>query len=748
MTSVWGELRRRNVVRVAIAYAIVAWLLIEVSATTFPILNLPEWAVTLVTVLLLIGFPIAMIFAWAFEITPEGIKLERDIDRSQSITHITGRTIDYIIIATLVLALSFFVFDKFVLDPSRDAELVQATTQAVVMEQSAAAKVSTEPDKSIAVLPFVNMSNDPDQEYFSDGISEELLNVLAKYPGLRVAARTSSFQFKGQNPDIEDISQKLHVNHVLEGSVRKSGNTLRITALLIDTRTGFHLWSETYDRELIDVFAIQDEISTAIGDALGIQLELENNNGNGSSPTVLVAANTGAFEAYMQGRQLINLRGRSNLEKAVTYLERALALDENYAPSHAQLAIATLLLSNSPGSYGDILLEEAVSRATPHIERAFELEPHLPEAFAAATVLNLITADYDAVILNANRTLELNPSYADALNWLYISYHSVGLYVDATETLERLLEVDPLSINGRGNLAHHLAVRGQMEVAREMVDSLAGQNRAHSYVGRARLSYYAGHPADALEWSLKANVLDPGDNFIGIFMSRSLGQLGMLPEALRLHDDVHYWAFLNSMAWPELVTVARQRMEKDPSDPHSRLYLANALHLSGEIERAQVFYEDLLASSPGLPIIDVTSETLAPSARAAFGRLSLGNEAGALDLVELTTKYQRKRNRADFRHAEYYRTSAILEALQGDRLAALQSIEQAIKIGPRDPSIFSEPAFENFHESPEFQSLKSKLATILASEREKALQMICFNNPVADAWQPLPETCEGVEAAP
>ncbi|MCZ6536638.1 MAG: adenylyl cyclase, partial [Gammaproteobacteria bacterium] len=265
--SIFRELKRRNVFRVAAAYAVVAWLLIEVTATVFPIIKLPDWSVTLVAAFILIGFPLALILAWAFEITPEGIKLEKDVDRSQSVTHVTGRKIDYFIIAALVLALGFFAFDKFVLGPSRDAELVQATTQAVA-ELSTEIEKSEVPDNSIAVLPFVNMSSDPEQGYFSDGISEELLNVLVHVDGLRVASRTSSFAFKGGNKNLAEIADILKVSYLLEGSVRKAGNRVRITAQLIEAASDRHLWSEIYDRDLTDIFAIQSEIANAIVAAL------------------------------------------------------------------------------------------------------------------------------------------------------------------------------------------------------------------------------------------------------------------------------------------------------------------------------------------------------------------------------------------------------------------------------------------------------------------------------------------------
>ena len=729
--SLFKELKRRNVFKVAIVYIIVGWLLLQVSDTLAPALRLPEWIHSAVAFVLILGLPIAVVFAWAYELTPEGLKKEKDVDRSESITHVTSRRIDFVIIGLMAVALIYFAADKFLGTPARDA--AQAT-----------AEVSEESVLSIAVLPFVNMSNDPEQEYFSDGISEELLNVLAQYPDLRVAARTSSFQFKGQNPDIKDIAEKLHVNYVLEGSVRKSGNTLRITAQLIEVDTGFHLWSATYDRELIDVFAIQDEISAAIGNALKIQLALDSGAGK-TSPTVLVASNTAAFDAYMQGRQLINLRGKQNLDEAVTHLERALALDETYAPAHAQLAIAIALLSNSPGSYGDLTLEEVKRRATPHIERAQELDENLPEAFGARTILSLMAADYEVMVSNADRSLELNPSYADALNWLYLGNLSIGQYVEAYEALTRLLAVDPLSIVGRYNRSNKLALVGsQMGAARAMADSISEQSPSFSYATNGAISFYAGNSDEAVEWYLKSISLDPQDSFININMSRVLGQLNLLPEALRLATGVHYWAYLNMRMWPELIVVARQRLERDPSDRNSQLFLANALHLSGDIDQAQVLYEGVLSRHPHPLIIDTTSETIAATARAALGRRKSGDEAGALKLIELTTEDLRQRNRAGLVHGEYYRAAAIIAALEGDKGSALENIEKAIERGPRDPSLFSEPAFDALRDSPEFKALESRADSILAAQRVKALQMMCFNNPVPETWQPLTETCEGV----
>jgi tetratricopeptide (TPR) repeat protein len=284
-----------------------------------------------------------------------------------------------------------------------------------------------------------------------------------------------------------------------------------------------------------------------------------------------------------------------------------------------------------------------------------------------------------------------------------------------------------------------------MGAARAMADSIHEQNSTLTYQTHTAISYYAGDSSEALTWSLKAYDLDPQGSTIGTALTRILGQLSLLPEALRLPNDAHYWAYLNLRMWPEAITVARERLENDPSDPNSILYLANALHLSGDIEQAQVLYEELLVLHPELPIIDTTSETNAATARAALGRLRSGDEAGALELIELTTEDLRRRSHAGFVHGEYYRSAALIAALEGDDIAALENIEKAIERGPRDPSLFSEPAFDALRDSQEFQALESRLDSILAEQRIEALQMMCFDNPVPDAWQPLPETCEGID---
>ena len=268
--SFFNELKRRNVFRMGIAYVVVAWVLLQAIDFTLDIISAPNWVMQVFLLAGVAGLPIVLIFAWVFEMTPEGIKRESEVDRSQSVTRSTGHRLDRTIITFLAFAVVLLLAERFI---SQEGTPTPIPTEEVAIEEPKITNNTADDTlRSVAVLPFVNMSSDPEQEYFSDGLSEELLNRLAQNDQLRVAARTSSFQFKGKNQDISDIGRQLKVDHVLEGSVRKASNRLRVTAQLIQVDSGYHLWSDTYEREINDIFAIQDDIALAITDALEAEL--------------------------------------------------------------------------------------------------------------------------------------------------------------------------------------------------------------------------------------------------------------------------------------------------------------------------------------------------------------------------------------------------------------------------------------------------------------------------------------------
>ncbi|HNP62316.1 MAG TPA: hypothetical protein PKH39_00195 [Woeseiaceae bacterium] len=322
MSGLLDELKRRNVVRVGIAYVLIAWLIAQVAELALDSFEAPVWVIKTVLLLLTLGLPVALFFAWAFEITPEGLKKEKDVDRSQSVTHDTGRKLNALIIGVLILAVGLLLADKFLMQPK------------VTTEASAPAPVAKAAEtNSIAVLPFVDMSPNKDQEYFTDGLTENLLHALAQIRELKVAGRTSSFAFKGKNTDLRDIGQQLNVGSILEGSVQKAGGKIRITTQLINTEDGYHLWSKTFDRDLEDIFSVQDEIAGAVANALKKSLL-----GDGS-----VAASTNNFEAYnayLFGLSYYNKTTPEDWDKAIEQFQVALEIDPDMALAWAGLSLA------------------------------------------------------------------------------------------------------------------------------------------------------------------------------------------------------------------------------------------------------------------------------------------------------------------------------------------------------------------------------------------------------------------------
>ncbi len=737
MGQLFEELKRRNVLRVAIAYIVAAWLLLQVADVVLNNIASPDWVFRSILLLVAIGFPFAVLFAWAYEMTPDGLKKEKDIDRSESITHVTGRKLDFMIIGVLVLALAYFAYDEFVIDPAQEAALAMTSVETDEITRTDA------PDKSIAVLPFVNMSDDASNEYFSDGISEELLNVLAQLPGLRVAARTSSFQFKGMNPDIAMIAETLNVAHILEGSVRKSGTTLRITAQLIKADDGFHLWSKSYDREVNDIFAVQEEIATAISEALMVKLALDPSEGEVVQPTFVKAANTDAYDAYLHGRQLIHRRGRKALEDAVRHLERSLRLDNDFASAHAQLGIATTLLLDSPGSYGELSLAEVRRKAIPHFERALELEPNLADAHGGLALLTMNSGELLKAIEYARKALELNPSFSDAMNWLYIALGDMGEYQEQEATLMRLLATDPMTIVGRSNYAGWLMGIGKIKEAHEVADQLVPQSPRAGYLRHAEAALvHEAKFAEGLSWGLKAHVEDPDDSFTNFYVVDGMILVGQYDEARRISDSLAYMVDSAEGHFDEAIQATQRKMLLDPDNEAVIAAAAYVMYDAGRIEEALPLYERLRDFRPeGRPIVGFNDATM----RLALARRKAGDEDGAQAAAGIVKRDHAALEAAGDKSQFLHRTEAMIAAFEYDPDRLIAALESAMQRGFRDSRLFADLVFEEMWDEPRFVALQQEIDTILATERNKVLQLMCFNNPAPSGWQPMPETCEDVQ---
>jgi len=461
--SFFDELKRRNVFKVGIAYVVVAWLLLQVSDVILNNIEAPPWVFNVILLVIAIGFPMILLFAWAFELTPEGLKREREVDRSQSITQVTSRKLDFMIIGVMALALVYFAYDKFVVSSGRDTAMVEATTETVAEQTVQEPVAAMDEEKSIAVLPFVNMSSDPEQDYFADGISEEILNTLAKVSELKVAGRTSSFAFKGKNEDLFEIGKVLRVNHILEGSVRKSGNRVRITAQLIKVDDGFHMWSETWDRELDDIFVIQDEISAAVLAQLKTQLLGEQ--------LVSAKTDTKAYELYLLAKQRIYDRNRASLEMAEKLLSEAIGIDAGFSPAFAQLGITYILLGVD--NYGTMPLNLAREKSKINLDRALQLNPDNAEALAGMGLyVSNFELDHEKAIDLLKQAVAINPNLTNASTWLASELDTIGDLRAGLELRELIFARDPLHPATFGNLEQAYAIMGQSEKALEMLDGL------------------------------------------------------------------------------------------------------------------------------------------------------------------------------------------------------------------------------------------------------------------------------------
>jgi len=417
-----SELKRRNVYKVAVAYVVVAWLLIQAASILLPTFEAPAWVMKVLVALVALGFPVALIFSWAFEITPEGIKLESEIPASESITRKTGRKIVAITTVLAVIAAGLLVF-----------QFIRARSTASIPAGSPAMT-----NKSIAVLPFDNLSRDPDNAYFCEGVQDEILTRLAKVADLKVISRTSTSHFKSAPENLPEIARKLGVMHILEGSVQKANDQVRVNVQLINATNDAHLWADTFDRKLTDIFAVESEIAKTIAETLQAKITGSEKNSIAKAPT----ANPEAYELYLKGRFFWNKRSGLDLRKAIDFFNQAIAKDPNYALAYAGLADSYLLLPN----YGGAATADVVPPARAAVAKALELDESLAEAYASRGLLDTLDLRLERAVTQMERAVQLKPNYATGHHWLGLGHLALGHFDQAIAEGKRAAELDPLSV--------------------------------------------------------------------------------------------------------------------------------------------------------------------------------------------------------------------------------------------------------------------------------------------------------------
>jgi TolB-like protein/Tfp pilus assembly protein PilF len=453
--SFLAELKRRNVLRTAGLYFVGAWLIVQVTGTVLPMFGAPEWLPRSVVVLLAVGLLPVLVFSWVYELTPEGLKRERDVERVESITHETGQRMNRAIFVLLLLAIGCFVLDRFVLTPRRE----NAAAQTGPAESKPASAV---PDNSIAVLPLANASGDKDQQYFSDGLSEGLIVTLSRLQGLKVIGRNSAFQFRDSKEDSKTIGTKLGVAHLLEGSVQHAGDVVRISAELINAADGSALWSERYDRPYKDLFALQDEITNAVASAL--KARLLSHTGVPAQSDRPPSGNLDAYAAYLQGKFYFGRADEANFRKALEQYALATKADPAYALPWAEQARTAAALAAA--FLDGAAAQDMFTQARNAVDTALKLDPDLAAAYAARSFL-LLAADYDWMGAEraARRAVELAPNDSQAKADLSRDLAALGQIEPAIGLMRQSLATDPLDARSHSWLAQYLRALDRLDEA-------------------------------------------------------------------------------------------------------------------------------------------------------------------------------------------------------------------------------------------------------------------------------------------
>ena len=506
----FAELKRRNVYKVAVAYAVVGWLIAQIATQIFPFLEIPNWIVRLVIVLIAIGFPIALVIAWAFEATPEGIKRTEVADAMPPTTGKKRHAWIYIAAIGAAISVALFFLGRYTM-------------------RTTIAPLSGPPAKSIAVLPFDNLSRDPDNAYFAEGVQDEILTRLAKVADLKVISRTSTQRFKSAPSDLREIAKQLGVANILEGTVQKANDQVRVNVQLINALTDAHLWAEIYDRKLTDIFAAESDIAKTIAETLQAKLSGSEKTAISKAPT----SNPEAYELYLKGRFFWNKRTGADLRKAIDYFNQAIAKDPNYALAYSGLADSYLLLS----PYGAAAPKDSIPQAKTAVKRALELDDTLAEAHASsARILSGFDFDSQRAIAEFERAIQLNPNYATAHHWFAAGpLLALGRFDESIAEAKRSIELDPLSMINNADFGndYYFARRYDDAIAqlRKTIEIEPHSYLAHYYLGEAL--QLKGQMPDAIAEYRKATELDD-DPFALALLGQAYARSGQRDEANKI----------------------------------------------------------------------------------------------------------------------------------------------------------------------------------------------------------------------
>lgn len=714
VTRIYEDLRRRKVFRAAALYGVFAWFVIQAAEATFEPLNLPQYTHRIVVIAALAGFPIVVLVAWAYDLTRRG--LVRTSPEGAAAAAPGGwrdRMIDFAVIAILAVLVVY-----------------------LWMRPGAPSAGGARP-RSIAVLPFDDFSEGRDQAYFGDGIAEELLNALVGVEGLRVAARTSSFAFRGQERDVRAIGEALDVETVLEGSVRRSGDRVKITAQLIETSNGYHLWSQVYDRQITDIFEVQEDISRSIAEELKLRLSPGSGSAERAGPT-----DVRAYDLYLLGRHHWRERTRESIERARELFTEALRLDPDYAAAYSGLADTYLLLSES--QYGTLTQAEVLEHAEPAIARALELDGDLAEAYASLGLLRWSTGDLTLAELALRKAVDLNPNYSMAHTWLgTVLLEDRFALREAGEAYAKAYAIDPLQIVVANNHAQALGRLGRADEARAVGMRLIEHQPESTtpYLLMADVEENAGRIDEAIRWLRRTGPLPGRDPTADLFLAKMYATLGDLDAARaaiaaaeqggaepHLARDAQALIAVIEQDWPGLARVAEALTPPADAPPSG---------FAAQMARVARFWNAIARLGLGDPAGAVAGfERLGLDAQAfggspgdlitarnawAYALARLGRDAEARAVLEETLV-----------RADSYRAAGWLPytigiptgetyILLGRRDEGVAAIGEAIDAGARHLWYLEKlPTFDVVRDAPAFREALARLEAILERQRAAA----------------------------
>jgi len=686
---------------------VVSWIMVQIAAITSASFGAPDWVMKMIIITLVIGFPVAIILAWAFEMTPDGVKPTEAIPSEKSIASQTGRKLDWAILVGLLVVGGLLAFGEFIRTPPPAAPLSEISDEAL-----AQAAESTESDladigapqsdnhttQSIAVLPFEDYSAEKDQDYFAKGISEELLNVLARIKGLRVASRTSAFAFGSQNKSVEEISQALNVSHILDGSVRKAGDTLRISAQLIETTNDNQIWSATYDRPLTakNIFDVQDEIATAIVEELKGRLTFTPEGD--ASRTVSLEA----YELYLKAREQSNQRLPDPLLSSIESFEKVITLDPKFSHAYSGLADSYMLAF----AYGALPRETAKIEARKNIDRALVLSPSSAETLTSAAMYDHMfseSPDSQAAIDYALKAVAANPNYSVAFHRLGQAYAKKGDYEKSLKAFEQARTLDPLSASILNNIARIQRLTGDWKAAKATtLDNIKwNPEQPAGHIALSVFYFYEGDFLNSFLSAKEGQALNPNDPTPPIILKEIFIKAKLFEQALAIDSGADTEAAI-AFEKGEL-DAARASLPK-LQDLTQKAYLAFLLK---DYERAASAYDKVIMEK-SYKTLRADTDNLVDFANISFvfGRLGLPKSTSYRKRLK---EYFGDKTADDFDQLNQLWAGAVFKASGSAPENALPWIERMINLGQAD-NLLEAPVFDGLRKNPEFQAYQARMS--------------------------------------